>query len=359
MDLFRKIRNNKKIIYGLVAILWLAFTILVVNTLRHPNQIVKEINENNIVQETTFNYKADIVPYSLNPRGGIVDIEGSIFTKITKDVILHINTSIKADKPIRISGTKKVILTVIAEDLWEKEYLLERETSFNMEGTDNKIIDDDYAINLQELTSFMKIVEEEIGTRPSRYIFEIKPIINGKIIDNEKEIPIDQEPKTFVDYSQNQMMVSMDNIFTKTIPINTYLTISQKLDILGLEVAVKTAKYIFTSTYIILLIALITLASLKIKKNKLKLSEVQIIDKKYKARLINVVQAVNKLDRDQVILDSFKSLLIISDERDTPIFRYEYDGKVSYYIINEGYVFVYEIDKTYVENVNLQTNFSL
>lgn len=355
-DLFKRIKNKKKILYGFIAILWIVLTIFVFNILRHPIEALKETNENNIVQETTFSYKADMLPFSLNPNGEIIDIKEGAFTKVTKNIILHITTFIKTDNPVSLSGTKKVILKLVAEDLWEKEYVLDRETSFKIDGTDNKIIDSDYIINIGELTSFMTMVEEEIGTRPGKYIFEIKPIINGTIMYNGQEIPIDQDAQTFIDYSQTQIKVSGENKFTKTVPVTTNFIISQRLNILGMEIPMKIAKYLFGSIYSIISIILVTMAVHYLKTNKLSLSESQIIDKKYHVRLINVMQEVDKLDKDKVVLDSFKSLLKISDEREAPIFSYKGHDKVVYYVMDEGYIFIYKIDNNLEENLDLQIN---
>lgn len=342
--LIKILRKMKRVIYYIIGVLWLAATIFIIYITRLPVEITEEIHENNIVQETVFSYKSDVIPFTLNPTGGITDINKGTFTKVTKSIVLHINSYIESDKPIKVNGTKKVILKLIAEDLWDHEFLLDEEISFNMEGLTNKIVDDDYIVDLGQLTNFIKSVEDEISIRTGKYTFEIKPVINGIIIYDGKEIPIDQSAQTFVDYSQTQIKVSEENKFSKIIPIISTSIIQQKCNVLGKEIPLTKARYIFTGIYLIILTILIIVAISRVRAKKLKCSEADIIDKKHKVRLINVTNEGNTFHFEKIILGSFTELLRISDEKEALIFRCANFGKIAYYVMDDGYIFLYEAD---------------
>ncbi len=356
INLLSNVKKHKKVIYSFSIILWIVFTVFVLNIIFHPTEILEETYENKVVEETLFSYKADMIPYFLNSRGGMTNIEKVTFTKVTKDIILHIKTSIKSDKPVSIKGSKKVILRLVAEDLWEKEYELEGETSLAIEGTDITIIDNDYNINIPELMNFIRIGEEEINLRPTKYTFEIEPIIEGVILYDGKEIPIDQSPQTFLEYSQTQIKVSEENKFSTTTPITKNIVIPQYYNMMIMEIPMKTAKYMFGSFYLMVLLIFMIVTFRHFKRNKLKLSETQIIDKKYKLRLINVLEEVDKLNNEKVVLGLFKSLVIISDEKESPIFRYENEEKVVYYVLDGRYIYLYQINNNREEDLKLQYN---
>ena len=346
--------NNKKFIYGLAIILWIILTIFIFNILMHPIEIVEEIKENNITQKTVFTYRADVLPFSLKPTGGLTDIEESVFTKTVKDIVLHIKTSIKADRPVSINGTKKVILKLIAEDLWDKEYILGQEEAFEMDDTDNNIIDEDFIIDIKELVRFMEKIETEIDARPNRYILEITPIIDGTITYNDKEIPIEQDAKTSLNYSQTQICVNEKSGSIKATPIITESIIPQVLNIVGLKIPMKLAKYLFGSIYLVISIISILMGIYHFDEYRSRLSEVQIIDKKHNKRLINIMQEINESAKDKVILDSFRSLIKISDEKEIPILCYKDRNKAIYYAIDGRYIFLYSIDNTFVEDLDLK-----
>lgn len=351
------IKANIKILYIGAITICLLYTVFTLHILRLPTEIAEETDKNNITQETIFNYKADLTPFALNPDGGIVDFDQRTFTKVTNDIIVHISSSIKSDKPISINGTKKVVLKLLAEELWEKEYLLDPETKFSFEGHDNILIDDDYKIGLNDLSSFIKVVEQEINTRPGRYVFEVKPIITGVIHYNGKEIPIDLLSQSNIEYSDTQITVGEEKTFTKATPIADTIVIPQKVKVLGNELSVISAKYIFTITNLIILLSLILGTVYMVRKSKSNQSETENIDKKYKARLINVMQEVNESKHERITLDSFTSLITISDEKECPIFRYEDKAKVVYYTATEGYVFVYEVQNIPVKGINIKGDY--
>ncbi len=343
--LILKVQKYRKYLYVAVGLIWILVSILLIHLLKQPSVMVKELYNNDIMQNTSFAYQADVLPYSLHPSGGIIDITSATFTEVTRDIIIHIQSSIKAERPIRIRGSKKIILRLVAEDLWEKEYILSDETSFQLEGTENLIVDTDYSIKLQDLIAFMEQLEKEVNTRPGRYTFQIEPVISGVIIDGDYQVPIDLYAYTTLEYSQAQILITGEKEFTKSTPIISTQTIEQSFGFLGLTTSLLFAKYLFTGLYLAILSAIIIRIVQSIRRNKSEASEVQLINKKYKLRFIDLLQELDASEYQEIPLDSFQGLLTISDERDSPILRYEDSLRVIYYVLADGYHFLYRLNK--------------
>ena len=68
------------------------------------------------------------------------------------------------------------------------------------------------------------------------------------------------------------------------------------------------------------------------------------------------MQDVNESKHERIVLDSFTSLITISDEKECPIFRYESNEKVVYCTTTEGYVFAYEVQNIPAKGVNMKNN---
>lgn len=109
--------------------------------------------------------------------------------------------------------------------------------------------------------------------------------------------------------------------------------------------------YLFT----LLFLALVLIKYFKYKKtNGEEKTEIMIIDKKYKARIINTVLDFNKLTYDKILLESFKGIITIADEKECPVLRYEGVDEVIYYVISDGFIYLYSVGKMTGEESEVQ-----
>lgn len=353
MDKFKQLRiwvkhtysKNKKgfskINYGL----FILFTFIVLFTISHPNHVLNETVENNITQATNFVYKADILPYTLNTTGGISDIDKTIFTKITKDIIVNVKSGINADKEITVVGTRKLVMKLIAEELWEKEYVLSPEENFELVGTDNLIFHEDYNLNLKELQNLIEQVGKEISTSPSSYRIEIIPIISGTIAFQDQVIPISINANSSFDYSETIIRLNEENEISQSMPVMNTTVTPQVLQLAGMKLPMGMVKLIIGLLYFSLLIFIGYKFYYYLKYCRPIPSKEQQIDKKYKNRFINVMNELNTSTYEKIELDSFLALVKISDEKDSLILRYDGSKTVSYYLIDARYVYIYQIIK--------------
>ncbi|MCR2823284.1 DUF5305 domain-containing protein [Lederbergia panacisoli] len=343
-----KLKNKKqrKFINSILIGLSIVATVLLYYILVLPLETMETNTENNITQETVFTFKADVAPFALHPKGGIVDIEGGSFTEVTNDIIVNVKSSIKSNKPIKVNGSKEIVLNLVANGLWQKDFLLGKEDSFELEGTNIDLIDKDYPINLKQLEKFMNDVEKSINAIPSSYNFEISPIITGKITYNDKEISIAHNARTNLEYSRTQITLGDETSLVTTTPISSTSAIQRVFYPFGKEVSLWAIKVVSVVMYLLLLAAILMIARYIKANTASSSSEKERIDKKYKARMVSVLQSnISTIDSNKrVVLDSFSSLLKISDEKDAIIYTYEDSGsgKKDYYVIDEGYVFIYQ-----------------
>ena len=69
------------------------------------------------------------------------------------------------------------------------------------------------------------------------------------------------------------------------------------------------------------------------------------IDLKYKNRLINLKRSIDFSGKCILILDDFKSLVRIADEKEMPILRFEDSAaNVDYYVIDGQCIYNYRCD---------------
>lgn len=344
----------RRYVYCFILILWIFFTIYSLITISRPIQITENLNDNNFVESTIFQYQADVHPYTLNPRGGLMDIDKSIFTTITKDVLLHLKTTINSDKPIKISGVKKVILKIMADEFWEKEFVLKPEESFSSEGISNYAFDDFLTLNISELTDFIKKMENDTKVRLSTYVFEIAPIIDGKIYYNNKEYPINMDSKAYVDYSETLITLRDEKTFTHMTNLTNSIIVPQYYHIFNIAFPLKTVKIINVLLYL-LFTGFLIYRCYKYIILIPKKSQIQTIERKYRTRFIPILKDINTSIYEMILLDSFNSMVKLSDEKELLILKYISNDKMNaiYYLIDGKCMYVYQLNsKTDDKNIS-------
>ena len=77
---------------------------------------------------------------------------------------------------------------------------------------------------------------------------------------------------------------------------------------------------------------------------KPKKSEVFMINKKYGKRIITVTKDMNGAPRSTIMLDSFKAILQLADEKELPIFlnKNPEEGRPVFFIVDGDYIYSYE-----------------
>jgi hypothetical protein len=286
-----------------------------------------------------------VVPCTLFPNGGIVDTKDSMYTKITKAIHLNLKSNVTSDKPVSVQGTRSVFVRLIAEGLWERNFVLEPQKDFNLQGNENKLVENDYVIDVKNIAAYIEKVEKEITVRPDKYLINIKPEIIGNIIYEDKKLPIDTTPEISFEFSSIIKLIG-EKEFTKETPIETTRILNQNFRLMNIVVPIIPARYIF-STLSLLLFGIIVFRIYKnININKKEIPEVNKIDKKYKNRLTDISKNITMLNKINVNVKSFKSLIQLADDKEQPILRFNNSDidRIFYYVMDGDCIYSYSPD---------------
>lgn len=333
---------------GLMVILWVAFTIFAYKAIKQPLVAEEKVIENKIEEKVLFDYAAIVQPSTLYPRGGKVVPDKVIFTKLTDKLIIQLDSIINTEKPVKIEGSTGVVFSLVAKDMWEREFELVANHSINTEGIHNSILQKEIELDIEDILSFTNKVEEESLVRSSNYLLVIKPKVEGTIF-NEKgnklleinsniEIPFEVSGQ-FIKYAGE----SMEREFIKTEVIENINTVPQRFYLFGKELSIIKSRYFFSTISIILLVLILISIAEKVIFKEEKTNEIYSIDKKHKSKIISLSNKTNFGNSPQLGLKSFKALLQISEEKEEPILRYadENEGAVYYYIIGNPTIYYY------------------
>lgn len=329
-------------------VLWLISTILSFRAIGQPLTIEERIIENKIEERTTFDYSAIVYPSTLYPTGGRVTSNGVIFNNITDKLIIKLDSSIMSDKPVKVEGSTRVVYSLVAKDMWEREFELIPTKTINIEGTSNSLIQEEMRLDVDDILAFIKKIEEETQVRPSNYLLIIEPKLTGTVygedgniineIGNDLEIPFEISGQ-YIRYAAE----SPEKEIIRTKVVEKIQAIPQSFNLFGKEISVVSSRYIFGIISIILLITLLIAAIEKVMSKKEKVTEVSLIDKKNKSKIIEVTENINFGELSQLSLKSFKALLQIAEEKEEPILRYadNIEETVYYYVLGATIVYYY------------------
>ena len=341
-------RIHRKIIYSLIIVLWIISTRFAIQVLRQPLEIEEKITKNTIEEKTSFNYAAIVQPSTLYTRGGKVTPDGVIFTKITDKLILNIDSMISSQEPVTIESVAGVTYSLVAKDMWEREFELMRQRTINTEGTSNLLLQEEIELNLEDIFSFTKAIEEEVLVRPSNYLITIKPKVKGTVYDNKgekiQEINIDLEipfemSGQYIKYTGEPMQGQLSKIKV----LEEIKTIPQSFILFGKELSIIKSRYTFSITAVVLLILIFIPIIKQVTLKKEVKDENYLIDKKHKGKLVEISDKIISEDIPQLRLKTFKSLLQIAEEKEEPILKYldDREGVIYYYVVGTSTIYYY------------------
>ncbi|NLX69829.1 MAG: DUF5305 domain-containing protein [Clostridiales bacterium] len=342
------IQHNKrsKVMLGIAVALLILFSVFTYHTFTSPEHIERVTYKNYIRQQSDYSYKIDVVPSSLYPHGGIIVPEHRIFTRITKGLILNIHSFIKAEKPIAVNGNYKIIAKITAEDLWEKEYAVLKQGQYlSKKGTEISLIDDEIYIPISDIFRYTEEIENELDFSPDQYKLSIIPVIEGTIKAGDKSNPIASPPELTFAFTSREITPISELNFVNDNPIKETEVLSSGYSLMGLSISLSVARLVSSILTLVPLTYIVYFIANVLKKQKKNVYESVAIDLKYKNRLINLKRSIDFSGKCILILDDFKSLVRIADEKEMPILRFEDSAaNVDYYVIDGQCIYNYRCD---------------
>ncbi|MEH7252630.1 DUF5305 family protein [Neobacillus niacini] len=335
--------------YKKIMIILLIFsTGFTIYTFLQPAAITSQVNDNTSQVETGYDYQAEITPNILYPNGGTVDVGNTIFKKITSAIPFNLKSTILSERQVTVTGTHEVQLLIKAGEIWERVFLLGQKQAFEQSGTEISILDHTYKIDLDQIDSFIRQVEQETGIAPTQYTLEVLPNIQGTINDSGVEKNLQLQDKLIFQYSFEEISLVSETNFTTMISFTSSHIVSKSFTVFRQELPLVFVR--IGSTIISILLLLTFLNTIKISKtNSIKTSpsEIERINKKFANRIIPVSQKINITQKSIFVLDSFKSIIKIADEKELPIFfNKDQEEEIAIYFIVDGeYLYSYETRK--------------
>ncbi|MEH7387279.1 DUF5305 family protein [Bacillus sp. JJ1521] len=343
-----KLKRYKNKLSMVIIILLVVSVVFTIYSFLQPATTTVQINDNLAQIETGFDYKAEITPNILYPNGGTVDVGETFFKKITAAIPFHLKSTIYSEGQVTAMGTHEVQLLINAGDIWERKFPLEQKQAFEERGTDILVVDHTYKIDLEQVKAFIKQVEEETGIVPGQYTLEVLPNIQGTINGVEIEEDFQLQDRLVFQYSYEEIQLASEKNFTSMLTVTSSEVAPNFIKIFGKAFTLSFVR-ISSTLFSILLLLVLVYSRKNLKANSIlnETSELDIINKRYANRIIPVLQKINLTQKSIFVLDSFKSIIKISDEKELPIFsNRDEKGDISLYFIVDGdYLYTYETDK--------------
>ena len=342
--------NEKYRKYTLIFIftIFVISSILTILAVRQPSEIEEKVTKNIIEEKTVFGYKAKVKPSTLYLSGGIITPDKVIFNNLTEDFIVEIKEDINTQQPVRVEATKEITYNIIAEKMWEREFIIKQPTKYNSEGVLNNVLNEEVHININDINSYIAKIEEETLVRPN-YLLNIKSSVIGNVYDennnviyeinNILEIPFDFSGQ-YISYAGE----TEEKEFINTKVIEDINVLPQYFNLLGMKLFVIGSRIGFGIIAIITLLLLIIFIIEKSNNKTAILTEISLIDKKNKGNIVAITEEIDMNSMPHVEVKKFKDLLKIAEEKDESILKYLDNslGIVYYYITSSSFIYIFK-----------------
>lgn len=328
-----KNKKASKTYLVILVVLFILFSGLSLRSIKQPLQYQEKTAVNSITQKTSITYSTEALPDGMN------SVNGTIFSKVQKNLKLHVNSIVTAEKPIIIKGTGIVYCDLIADGFWIQTMPISSNIKIDLNGRENTIINSDFQINLVDIKNKIEMAEDQVtGTSAEKYLLKIRPDIQADVTFEDKEIQLDSTCQLSFEYSNGLIIQSGDNKeLVKNTPMEEITINSSKLTLLGIAIPILICRYVFSIAALVLLIVLIH--NLRFVKSNYNADEQSpgYIDKKYRSRLVSLQAEPNLENRILLSVSNFKELVRVADDKELNILRYiKVDSRIVIYLVIDG-----------------------
>ena len=358
--IFTRMKKTYRIITFTILTITLILSIYFFNmSINQPDVFDDKIIENSITEVIDFSYNAVANPSTLYPKGGRVVPDGIIFTKITDKIIINMNYILESESPVKIDGNIRVSLNIVAKDMWNIEKQLVHIKSVKSEGNLNPIIQDEIYIDIKDVLTLIKQVEEEILARPSSYMMVVRTDINGDVFDHNG-VKIRQLAETVeIPFTVGEQQISfagdlnlLNTVKKSTIERSNW--VQNNINLFGTQVPVSYVRLISSCIGLLALVILIAGLAELIRSTNKNRTEESTVDKKLGSRIIKVYDKTAFNGLIQFKLQDINSLLQIAEEKEEPVFKYvdNCENNIYYYVLNNLFVYYYNISVKSIESAD-------
>lgn len=339
-----------RVLIGIIAILCMISGILAFVAIKRPLQKEITTNINTIEERLSYDYSVKVKKSALYPEGEIVKPDSIIFTNLTDQLIIQLDSTIRSDKPVKIEANTKVFYQLVAMDMWERDSILIPERSLTMEGDNFTLLDEEIRIDTEDIINRISTIEEETLVRPNGYQIVIMVEIEGNVFDKKGKVIHELANNLVIPFEITGQYIkfageSTEKEAIKSSAVEETNIIPQSLIFLGYEVNVKVARLCFGIIFILTFTLLLKKVIMRVYKKRSKVSEIDFIDKKYKSKIIEISDKISLNMLPQLGVKNFNLLIQIADEKEEPILKYMDGTMVYFYVFGNASIYYYGIEK--------------
>lgn len=320
-------------IFAFLALVSLAMLIF---SFTRPMMTREDILENTIHIKTDYQLVEKVPPNLLFPNGTTLYPDKTLTSSLSGTFLINEKVTVTSDKPVEIKAASDPVLNIENVGIWKKDYPIGSKKTFDTNGF-NSSFTIEMVIPAKELFSYLDQVETKLNMHSNQYVFHVKPQLKGSVIYQGTSIDLGADDSLDFDHNQNELTLQENEKLsnTKSYPIKSLTNKANTL----LYLQVKTARILFT-----ILAFLFTVLWLLARDNKKQgQPEYKRLDRKYEKLIAHVYNRMNVESSMELKLQSFKDLLLISDEKETPICRFENEHEVIYFVPDHQFVYSYSI----------------
>jgi len=366
--------KNAQLAISVVIIVLIIFSgVMTVKALQALPVNSQEILKQSKTQRIIYDYQVFTAPSILYPEGSALPAGlESYFKNVINRIEFQVTGEIEVSPDIEPEGELHVSLFVRSPGQWEKELGLKPKTTVLERGEGLVRYSSNFTLPLEEAAALAEAIIEEIEVRPREgYSLVIKSVLSSNIPpvaeDPLGEIPPGEDPQLRENGDlTGEYEFGLSNTLIEPKGELLYETIEESRDkvsttnymsVFGLPLTVSTGRILFPSALaVFLLLGGISYTSLARKTNGTagdsSSGRLSRIRKRYRSRIV-MASGIRALSESslKVEMESFKDLLKIADEKDTPVLQVterERDGSegksAQFYVVDGETLYFYNIN---------------
>jgi hypothetical protein len=342
------LEKHKKWVWVSLVVLWIYPTMCALQVFMIPTQKTNHVVDNRIHQTARFDYQTRLYPNTLYSSEELLKPEFGILSKITSSILVDVNFEVTAEKDVIVQGTQSIVMSLIADQLWHRDYYIREKKTFHHEGSAVTIYNENITIDVGHIIDFIEKVEKEIELRPQKYTLKIVPTFEGGIRYDDQHIPLESSFELNFEYTNNLFKLVSKTEYAKENNIEDIIIVPQQISYLGQAMSIAAARTILIVISLVLSLMMICFFIHNRRQQQSVWSDAQKIDHKYGKRLLHLEQDIQILNKHRVVLQSIQSLVQLADEREQAVFRFEQKDYyiVVYYVLDGEHIYCYEASNT-------------
>lgn len=319
---------------------WLTFT-----GFATPTTVTKEVVDLAVDLEANFTTWVTPMTSALYPEPEPLANEPFFYMRLMDSLTLTMEAALNTGADAQVQGTTALTARIIAPERWERDFVLQEPEPFTVEPGEGRavVLQQDFPVPITDFQSFIAVVEEETRVMPrGDYRVEIRPIIEVEAENSaaslserfELSFGFTLAGNTLIPDTQFQQRRSAQ----RGHPVQTPNTAG----VLGRQLPVPAVRY-GGAALLLVLLAGTGLGLQDRRKQWAALSELERLERKYRARLVTVQPDQWPLPGRMVAMGSFRDLVRMADLYDQPIMLMR-DAALARFMVLEGdTVYIYSV----------------